>query len=66
MLILVTNLYVFDFRHHQDYKSAQPIKVRFDFRQAVPAATNLYGYALLITTEKISIFSDGQSQFDLI
>ena len=45
-------LYVFDFRHHQDYRSAQPIKVRFDFRPALPAATNLLGYALLLTNKK--------------
>ena len=32
-------IYVFDIRHHQDYSSAQPIKVRFDFRPAIPAAT---------------------------
>ena len=37
------NLYVFDIRRHQDRNSAQPIKVRFDFRPAVPAATNLIG-----------------------
>ena len=35
------NLYMYDIRHHQEYSSAQPIKVRFDFRPAVPAATNL-------------------------
>ena len=35
------NLYVFDIRHRQEYSSAQPIKVRFDYRPAVPAATNL-------------------------
>ena len=35
------NLYVFDIRLHQDYSSAQPIKVRFDFRPAVPAASTL-------------------------
>ena len=58
-------LYVFDIRHHQHYSSAQPIKVRFDFRPAVPAATNLIGYALLITKKK-SISSDGQKQFDLV
>ena len=36
-------LYVSDVRHHQDCSSAQPIKVRFDFRPAVLAATNLNG-----------------------
>ena len=33
------NLYIFDIRHHQDYTSAEPIKVSFDFRPAAPAAT---------------------------
>ena len=47
------NLYVFDIRHHQDYSSAQPIKMRFDFRPAVSAATNLIGYALALTNKKI-------------
>ena len=59
-------LYVFDSRHHQNFSSAQPIKVMFDFRPAVPAATNLIGYALLLTNKKISISSDGNRQFDLI
>ena len=45
-------LNVFDIRHHQDYSSAQPIKVRFDLKPAVPAATNLIGDALLLTTKK--------------
>ena len=53
-------------RHHQDYISAQPIKVRFDFRPAVPAATFLIGYALLSTNNIVSVSSDGQRQFDLI
>ena len=43
------NFYVFDTRHHQNYSSAQPIKVKFDFMPAVPAATNLIGNALLLT-----------------
>ena len=47
-------LYVFDIRHHQDYSSAQPIKERFDFGLAVPAATNLIGYALLLTKKYIN------------
>ena len=32
------NLSVFVIRHHQNYSSAQPIKIRFDIRPAVPAA----------------------------
>ena len=58
------NLHVFDIRHHQDYSSSQPIKVRFDFRPAILAATNLIGYALLLTNKLVSVSSDGQRQFD--
>ena len=46
------NLYVLYVRHLQDFSSDQPIKVMFDFRPAVPAATSLIGYALLLTNEK--------------
>ena len=46
------NLYVFDIRHHGKYSSAQPVKVRFVFRPAVQAATNLSGYAPLLTNRK--------------
>ena len=60
------NLYVFDICHHQDYRSAQPIKVRFEFRPANPVATNLIGYALLLTKNVVSKSSDGQRQFELI
>ena len=60
------NLYVFDIRHHQDFSSAQPIKVRFNFGPAVPAATNLIGYALLLTSKLVLLSSDGQRQFDLV
>ena len=41
------SLYVFDIRNDQDYNSAQPIKIRFDFRPAVPAANFSIRYALL-------------------
>ena len=59
-------LFVFDFHHHQDFSSAQPIKVSFDLRPAVPAGTNLIGYALLSTNKLVSVSSDGQMQFDLV
>ena len=59
-------LYVFYIRLHQDYSSAQPIKVRFDFRPTVPTATNSIGYGLLLTNKSVSVSSDGQRQFDLI
>ena len=53
-------------RHHQDYSSAQPIKVRIDFRPTIPAATNLIGYALFLTNILLSVSSDRQKQIDLI
>ena len=48
---------MFDIRHHQDYSSAQPIKLKFDFRPDVPAALNLIGLNLnnSFINEKISI-----------
>ena len=60
------NSYVFDIGHHHDFSSAQPIKVRLDFRPAVEVATILIGYALLLTNKILSFSSDGQRQFDLI
>ena len=51
-------IYVFDIRNHQNYSSAQLMKVRFDFKPAVPAATNLIGYALLLTNKLMSVSSD--------
>ena len=59
------NLYAFDIRHHEDYSSAQPIEVRFDFRPAAPATTNLIGYALLSTNKLVLFSSGGQRLFDL-
>ena len=46
------SLFVFDIRHLQGYSSAHPFKVGFDFRPAVPAATNLIGYAFLLRNKK--------------
>ena len=60
------NINVFDIRHHQDYSSAQPIKVKFDFRPAVPAATSLVENALLSRNTLVSQSSDGQRQNYLI
>ena len=36
-------LYIFDIRHHQDFSSAQPIKMRFEFRPVILTATTLLG-----------------------
>ena len=65
-MVTLVIIYLFDIRHHQDYRSAQPIKVRFDFRPAIPAATNLIGFALLLTNKLVSVSSDGQRQFGLV
>ena len=59
-------MYVFDIRNHQDSGSAQPIKVRFDFKPAVAAVTILIGYVRLLTKKLMSVSSDGQKQFDLV
>ena len=60
------NLNVFDIRHTQVYSSAQPIRVKFDFRPAVPAATSLIENALLLRNNLVSKSSDGQKQNFLI
>ena len=60
------NIYVLDVRHHQDFSSARPIKIGFDFRPAVPAATSLFDCALLLTKKLVSVSSDGQKQVDLV
>ena len=59
------NFYAFDIRI-QEYSSAQPTRLGFDFSPADPAATNLIGNDLLLTNFKKSNNSDGQKRFDLI
>ena len=56
-------LNVFGIRHHQDCSSAQTIKIRFEFRPAVPAGTNLIEHSLLLTKEILLVKSDGRKQF---
>ena len=58
------NLYVFDIRYQKKLESAQPIKVKFNFLAIVPAG--IYGYALVLTNNLVSISSDGQRHFGLI
>ena len=58
------NLYVFDIRYQKNFENSQPIKVEFKFDGVVPAG--IYGYALVLTNNKMSISSDGQRHFDLI
>ena len=57
------NLYVFDIRYQKSFESAQPIKVAFKFGGLVPAG--IYGYALVLTNQLISISTDGQLHFDI-
>ena len=45
------NFYVFGIRHIQHFISAQANEVSSDFRPSVPPATNLVGYALLLTNK---------------
>ena len=58
------NLHVFDIRYQKNFESAQPINIEFKFDGVVPAG--IYGYALVLTNNLISISSDGQRHFDLI
>ena len=55
------NLYAFDIHHHRDYSSAQPVKVRFDFRPAIPAGTSLIGFALLLMNKKYQFLAMDKS-----
>ena len=58
-------LHVFDTLQHQDFSSAQSIKVRSDLIPAVEAATKLLGYALLLKNKTKPISTDGQRQTNL-
>ena len=60
------NLFVFDFHQPQDFKCVQPIKIRFVFRPALPAAEVLNGYALVLTNKLVCVNSDGRTNFDSI
>ena len=57
-------LYVFDIRYQQKFTASQPIKVKFSFDGVV--ATDINGYALVLTNKIISISSDGKRNFELI
>ena len=57
------NIYVFDIQYQKNFESSQPIKVEFKFDGVIPAG--IYGYALVLTNELISISSDGHRMFDL-
>ena len=64
MMVIGYNLYVFDVRYRKSFESAQPNKLEFKFSEDVPAG--IYGYALVLTSDLISISSYGQRHFDLI
>ena len=57
------NIYAFDVRYQKNFESSQPTKVEYKFDGVVPAG--IYGYALVLTNNLISISSDGQRMFDL-
>ena len=44
-------MFVFDKGHEQAFSTPQPENIRFGFKSVAPAATNLVGYALLLTNE---------------
>ena len=57
------NLYVFDISYQKSLENTQPIKVEFKFDGVLP--DGICGYALVLTSKRISISSDGQQHFDL-
>ena len=62
--IIVYNIYAFDIRYQKNVENAQPVKVEFKISENIPAG--IYGYALVLTNNLISISSDGQRMFDLV
>ena len=56
------NIYAFDIRYHKNFENSQPVKVEFKFSENIRAG--IYGYALVLTNNLISISSDGQRMFD--
>ena len=59
------NFYVFDLSKQKDQIASQPISLEFKFNAAFGAADYI-AYALVLTSKRISISSDGQRHFDLI
>ena len=57
------NLLVFGIRYHKNLESAQPTKLEFNFFESIPPG--IYGYALVLTNNLVSIGSDGQRHFGL-
>ena len=57
------NIYSSDIRYQKNFENAQPVKVEFKFSENLPAG--IYGYALVLTNNLISMSSDGQRMFDL-
>ena len=57
------NIHVFDIRYQKNFESAQPIKVEFKFDGVLDAG--IYGFALVLMNNLVSISSDGQRMFVL-
>ena len=60
--IIGYNIYALDIRYQKNFENAQPVKVKFEFSENIPAG--IYGYALVLTNRLASITSDGQRMFD--
>ena len=57
------NLYVFHLRYQKNVEFSPPIKVEINFSENVPAG--IYGCALVLTSNIVSISSDVQRHFYL-
>ena len=57
------NLCVSYVQYQKNLESAQPINVEFKFSKKLPAG--IYGYALVLTNQLVSIRSEGQLHLDL-
>ena len=56
-------IYFFDIRYQINLESALPKKVKFKFSENF--SPGIYGYALVLTNNLVSVSSDGQRHFDL-
>ena len=64
MRLILVIICTFSISYQKKLESVQPIKVKFQFSENIPAG--VYGYALVLTNKLVSISSDSQRQFDLI
>ena len=58
------NIYVSDLRYLQNFTTSQRNNVAFKFSENLPVG--IYGFALVLTNQLVSISSDGERCFDLI